>query len=139
MAMGSRRTTPTAPVAAAVVSEPMVAPRYVPCVQLKDWSTSGTVLERRPPKMMALMGTPRGSCAKRESAGLLAMGAVKRLLGCAAFSVLPFFQGAPFQSMSSSGGASSCPSHQTSPSLVRATFVKSVSRVMLFMALAFVL
>src|SRR5512143_2153210 len=107
MAMGSRRTTPTALVAAAVVSEPMVAPRKVPWVQLKDWSTSGTVLARRPPKMMALMGTPRGSEANRESAGLLSIGAVKRLFGWAAFSVLPRFQGSPFQSMQVSGGGAS--------------------------------
>src|SRR5512137_1550234 len=112
MAMGSRRTTPTAPVAAAVVSEPMVAPRYTPWVQLKDWSTSGTVLARRPPKMMALMGTPRGSWAKRDRAGLLAMGAVKRLFGWAALSALPFFQAAPFQSMRVSGAGASWPSHQ---------------------------
>ncbi len=134
MAIGSRRTTPTALVAAAVVSEPMVAPRYTPWVQLKDWSTSGTVLARRPPKMMALMGTPRGSLANREMAGLLAMGAVNRLFGWAALSGLPFFQTSPFQSMQVSGAGSSCPSHQTSPLSVRATLVKNVSLVMLAMA-----
>ena len=31
-----------APVAAAVVSEPSVAPRYTPCIQLKASKTSGT-------------------------------------------------------------------------------------------------
>src|SRR5574342_994221 len=98
MAMGSRRTTPTAPAAAAVVSEPMVAPRKTPWVQLKDWSTRGTVLERRPPKTTAERGTPRGSWANLESAGLLSMGAVKRLLGWAAFSAEPLLQGCPLQS-----------------------------------------
>src|SRR4051812_46616238 len=99
MAIGSLRTTPTLPVAAAVVSLPMVAPRNTPCVQLKAWSTSGTVLERRPPKMMALMGTPCGSFALGLIAGLLEAGAVKRLLGCAAFSPVPGFHGLPCQSV----------------------------------------
>src|SRR6218665_2095352 len=139
MAMGSRRTTPTLPVAAAVVSLPMVAPRNTPCVQLKAWSTSGTVLERRPPKMMAEMGTPMGSLALGLSAGLFPMGAVKRLLGCAAFSGLPRFQGRPCQSVSSSGTSPSMPSHHTSPSAVMATLVKSVSRDTQAMALGLLL
>ena len=83
--MGSRRTTPTAPVAAAVVSEPIVAPRNTPCAQLKDSRTSGTVPARRPPKMMAEMGTPCGSLAFGESAGLFCIGAVKRLFGSHAY------------------------------------------------------
>ena len=66
MAIGSRRRMPTLPVAAAVVSEPSMAPRYTPCTQLKLWSTSGMVVARRPPKMMALMGTPAGSSASGE-------------------------------------------------------------------------
>src|SRR3974390_2300871 len=41
MAIGSRRTTPTLPVAAAVVSEPRVAPRKTPWPPLKLCSTSG--------------------------------------------------------------------------------------------------
>src|SRR5581483_11240062 len=85
--------------------------------QLKLWRTSGTVVERRPPKMIAEIGTPCGSFALGESAGLFVMGAVKRLLGCAALSAEPRFQGRPCQSMSS---------HQTSPSFVIATLVKSV-------------
>jgi hypothetical protein len=128
MAIGSRRTTPTLPVAAAVVSEPMVAPRNTPWVQLNACSTRGTVSLRRPPKMMAEMGTPSGSLMCFESTGLLVAGAVKRLFGCAAFSVDPFFQGRPCQSVSSSGVSPSIPSHQTSPSLVVATLVKMVSR-----------
>ena len=39
---------------------------------------------RRPPKMMADTATPSGSLAAGSSAGLLAIGAVNRLLGCAA-------------------------------------------------------
>ena len=37
IAMGSRRTLPSAPPAAAVVSEPMVAPTYTPEDQLNAW------------------------------------------------------------------------------------------------------
>src|SRR6266508_3427127 len=99
IAIGSRRTPSFSPCAAAVVSDPMVDARYTPCDQLNDCRTSGIVVERRPPKMSAEIGTPFGSWAKRDSAGLFAMGAVKRLFGCAAFSAEPFFQGAPFQSI----------------------------------------
>src|SRR4051812_29035542 len=99
MAIGSRRTTPTLPVAAAGGSLPMVAPRKTPCAQLKLGRTGGTVLLRRPPKTMALTGTPCGSFHLGLRAGLLVAGAVKRALGCAAFSPLPFFQGRPCQSV----------------------------------------
>src|SRR5438045_3914930 len=74
MAIGSRRTSPTSPLAAAVVSEPSVAPRYTPWTQLKAWNTSGTVRERRPPKMLAETRTPSGSFAAGSSAGLLVIG-----------------------------------------------------------------
>src|SRR6516165_8379628 len=135
MAIGSRRTTPTFPVAAAVVSEPSVAPRNTPCAQLKDWSTRGTVSLRRPPKMIAEIGTPSGSLTCLERTGLFFIGEVKRLLGWAAFSGDPFFQGRPFQSISSSGASSSLPSHHTFPSGVSATLVKMVSRLIVFIAL----
>jgi hypothetical protein len=32
-----------------------------PCIQLNACMTRGTVVARRPPKMMALIGTPCGS------------------------------------------------------------------------------
>ena len=64
MAMGSRRTTPTAPVAAAVVSLPLVTPSYTPRSQLALSITGGTVLLRRPPKMFAEIGTPSGWVAQ---------------------------------------------------------------------------
>src|SRR5262252_5056505 len=104
IAIGSRRTTPTCPVAAAVVSDPSVAPRKTPCDQLKDWRTRGTVVARRPPKMIAEIGTPCWSSAYLESQGLLRIGAVKREFGCAAFSFDCGVQRFPFQSMSSEGG-----------------------------------
>src|SRR5512138_1066596 len=138
IAIGSRRTPSLSPVAAAVVSEPIVAARYVPCSQLNDWSTSGIVVERRPPKMSAEIGTPFGSWANRDSAGLFDIGAVKRLFGWAAFSFDPLVQGSPFQSIISAGGSVSFPSHHTSPSFVRATFVKNVSRSIDFIAFGFV-
>src|SRR6266851_3463324 len=84
IAIGSRRTMPTWPVAAAVVSEPIVAPRYTPCAQSNDSRTSGTVVARRPPKIIAEIGTPLGSSASGVYAGLLVIGQVKRLLGWAA-------------------------------------------------------
>jgi len=61
IAIGSRRSTPTAPLAAAVVSEEQVAPMNTPCCQFLDCDTSGMVFSRRPPKMMASTGTPFGS------------------------------------------------------------------------------
>ena len=60
IAIGSR-TTPTAPVAAAVVSEESVAPMKVPWTQSRDSVTSGIVEARRPPKKIAEIGTPLGS------------------------------------------------------------------------------
>jgi hypothetical protein len=56
MAIGSRRTTPTCPVAAAVVSLESVAPRNVPCCQSQTSVTKGTVVARRPPKKIAEIG-----------------------------------------------------------------------------------
>src|SRR6201982_1016187 len=84
--------------------------------------------------MIAEIGTPFGSSQYFESAGLLVAGAVKRELGWAAFSVEPFFQGRPCQSVSSSGISPSIPSHHTSPSLVMATLVKMVSLAMVRIA-----
>src|SRR5262245_12136187 len=86
--------------------------------------------------MTAEIGTPCGSFTCGESAGLLVIGVVKRLLGCAA-GFPPGFHGRPCQSMRPSGAGSSFPSHHTSPSLVRATLVKRVSCVIISMAFGF--
>src|SRR3984885_13021671 len=83
--MGSRRTWPTPPVAAAVVSDPIVAPTYTPALQLNAWYTSGIVVARRPPKINALIGTPCGSSHDGSIVGHCDAGAVKREFGCAAF------------------------------------------------------
>src|SRR5579863_5414854 len=123
IAIGSRRTIPTLPVAAAVVSLPSVAPKKTPCSQLKACMTSGTVVARRPPKMIALMGTPCGSSQNLLSAGLFVAGAVKRELGWAALFPDDGSHGLPVQSVSSAGTSPSLLSHQTSASLVIATFV----------------
>src|SRR5580704_5038901 len=128
MAIGSLRTVPTAPAAAAVVSDPMVAPMYTPELQLKAWNTSGIVVARRPPKMMALIGTPLGSSQAGSIVGHCEAGAVKRAFGCAALApdslAISGVHLCPFQSRHSAGGVSVMPSHQTPPSGVRATFVK---------------
>ena len=81
IAIGSRLTTPTAPVAAAVVSEAMIDPTKVPCCQLNDWYTSGAVFARRPPKMIAEIGTPAGLLNSDEMQGQLIAGAVNLELG----------------------------------------------------------
>src|ERR1700753_351083 len=144
MAMGSRRTCPTAPPAAAVVSEPMVAPMYTPEDQLKAWKTSGRGVGRRPPKRNAEMGTPLGdSQPARSMLGHWMAGAVKRPLGWAAGLPVIFaisgVQMSPRQSRHCAGGVSVMPSHHTPPSGVSATLVKMVLRESVAMALGLVL
>ena len=123
MAKGSRRRFPTAPVAAAVVSDAMIEPRNTPCSQSKDWSTSGTTEARRPPKRMAEIGTPSGSSHSGAMAGSWDAGAVKRAFGWEAGVPFSGVQSSPRQSMAWAGG-SLMPSHQMSPSSVRAVLVK---------------
>src|SRR2546426_12738725 len=84
MAIGSRRVMPTAPVAAAVVSDAIVAPTNTPCSQSNERYTSGTVRPRRPPNRIALSGTPCGSSQCDEIAGFCVAGVVNREFGCAA-------------------------------------------------------
>src|SRR5690348_6401484 len=143
MAIGSRRTFPTAPVAAAVVSEPMVAPMYTPELQLNAWNTRGIVVARRPPKIIALMGTPLGSSQAGSMVGHCEAGAVKRAFGCAAFAPVSLaifgVHFCPCQSRHSAGGVSVMPSHQTPPSGVSATFVKIELVASVAIALRFVL
>ena len=84
MAMGSRRTTPTLPAAAAVVSEAAEAPTNTPWRQFSDWYTSGASDARRPPNRIAVIGTPSGASHIDEMLGSCLAGTVKRELGCAA-------------------------------------------------------
>src|SRR5579875_2152599 len=124
MANGSRRSLPTAPAAAAVVSDAMMEPRKTPCCQSKDWKTSGTTEARRPPNKMAEMGTPRGSSHSGAMAGSWDAGAVNLAFGCAAGVPFDGVQSSPCQSVRWAGGSSVIPSHHTSPSSVSAVFVK---------------
>src|SRR4051812_43123711 len=133
MAMGSRRTRPVLPSAAEVVSDPIVAPRYTPWIQLKAWKIKGTLVARRPPNTMAEMGTPAGSSQAGSMDGHCEAGAVNRELGWAAGVPCPGVHGLPRQSVMGPGGGSPMPSHHTSPSAVSATLVKMLLRVMLFM------
>src|SRR5580700_9181906 len=100
------------------------------------------VVARRPPKMMALMGTPVGSSHAGSMVGHCEAGAVKRALGCAAFAPVALaISGVhflPCQSRHSAGGLSVMPSHQTPPSGVSATFVKMVFLASVAMALGLV-
>ena len=115
---------------AAVISDPIVAPAYTPALQLKAWKTSGMVVARRPPKIMALIGTPFRSSQSGSMVGHWEAGAVNRAFGCAALAPVAFaiwgVHFFPRQSRHSSGGVSVIPSHQTPPSGVKATFVKIV-------------
>src|SRR5277367_2221026 len=101
------------------------------------------VVARRPPKTIALIGTPFGSSHAGSIVGHCDAGAVKRALGCAAFApVVLAISGVhflPCQSRHSAGGVSVMPSHQTPPSGVRATLVKIVFFAREAMAFGFVL
>src|SRR5271155_5501151 len=84
MAIGSRRVTPTSPVAAAVVSLAIVAPTNTPCCQSNDSYTSGASRARRPPKIRAEIGTPSGASHFGEILGDCCAGTAYRAFGCAA-------------------------------------------------------
>src|SRR6516164_2725960 len=137
MAIGSRRSCPTLPAAAAVVSLLAVAPKNVPCCQLNDSVTRGTMPARRPPNRMASMGAPVGSCHSGAITGHWLAGVVKRALGCAALRPACGVQGRRSQSTSSAGFSSLIASHQMSPSGVIAQLVKIEFRVAVSMALGF--
>src|SRR5216683_8042918 len=100
------------------------------------------VVARRPPKMMALIGTPFGFSQSGSIVGHCEAGAVKRAFGCAAFAPVSFaISGVhllPCQSRHSAGGLSVMPSHHTPPSGVRATLVKMVLRERVAIALGLV-
>src|SRR5882724_5486284 len=100
------------------------------------------VLARRPPKMIAPMGTPSGSSHDGSIVGHCEAGAVKRALGCAALRpvclAISGVHGLPCQSWHSFGGSSVMPSHQTPPFGVNATLVKIVFLESVAIALGFV-
>src|SRR6202163_1228820 len=125
IAIGSRRTTPTAPVAAAVVSDAIVAPRNTPCSQSKDRYTSGTVRARRPPNRMALSGTPCGSSQLGDSAGFWVAGVVKREFGGAAFAPGGGRPGGPCPSEQRPGPGTHIPPPPHPPTSSQAQLVKN--------------
>src|SRR5713226_4994410 len=137
MAIGSRRSCPTLPAAAAVVSLLAVAPRNVPCRQLNDSVTSGTTPARRPPKSMASIGTPSGSSHSGAITGHWLAGAVKRELGCAALREEAGVHGRRNQSINWAGFSAVICSHHMSPSRVIAQLVKMEFLVAVSMAFWF--
>ena len=96
------------------------------------------VLGRRPPKMMAEIGTPSGFCQSGSIVGQLEAGAVKRALGCAALRPQSGVQSLPVQSIRCFGASLVMPSHHTSPSSVRPTLVKMVFALMESIAMGLV-
>src|SRR2546426_5640263 len=123
--MGSRRTTPTFPVMAAVVSVLMAEPRKTPWVQSNASNTSGITAERREPKTNPEIGTPCGSSQLGAIDGHCDASTVNRELGCAA-GPLVGCQGRPCQSTRPAGGSGVRPSHHGSADGVSATLVKIV-------------
>src|SRR5258708_24994122 len=136
--LGFRSPPASLPVAAGVVSEPIVAAIYAPEPQSAASETSGTVSERRPPNTKADIGTPCGFSQSESMEGHCDAGTVKRALGCAAFLPQPGVHSLPCQSMSLAGGVSVIPSHHTSPSGVMATFVNIVLLLIIAMQLGLV-
>src|SRR4051812_28342261 len=137
IAIGSRRSVPTLPVAAAVVSDDIVAPRNTPCCQLNASWTSGTTPARRPPNRIAEIGTPLGSSHSGAITGHCLAGTVKRALAWAALRRVLGVHGRRTQSVRCSGAGLDISSHQTSWSCVMAQLVNTVLRVIVFIALAF--
>src|SRR5262245_63900709 len=87
---------------------------------------------------MAEMGTPFGSSHSGAIEGHWAAGAVKRAFGWAAGDADSGVHGFPCQSVARVGGSSVIPSHQTSPSGVKAVLVKTEFPHNVCMALGFV-
>ena len=107
-----------------MVSELIVAPMKTACSQSNASRTSGTTVERRPPKRNASIGTPAGSSHSSAMHGHWSAGVVKRAFGWAAGSSEAGDQSLPCQSIACAGGSSVLPSHHTSPSSVFAQLVK---------------
>src|SRR5579883_950543 len=100
------------------------------------------VVARRPPKRIALIGTPCGDSQSGSMVGHCDAGAVNREFGCAALAPVSLAIAGvhlrPCQSRHSAGGSAVMPSHQTPPSGVRAVLVKIVLRRRVAMAFGLV-
>ena len=94
-------------------------------------------MARRPPKRIALIGTPFGSSHSSAITGHWLAGAVKRAFGWAAGDPFSGVQSSPCQSVRRAGVSFVISSHQTSPSGVSATFVKKAFSVSDFIAFGF--
>src|ERR687893_820775 len=139
IAIGSKRSLLTSPAAAAVVSTDIVAPRKTPCSQSNASLTSGTTVALRPPNRKASIGTPAGSSHSGAIDGHCDAGVVKRAFGCAAGSSDSGVHSLPRQSIACAGGSPVIPSHQMSPSSVRAQLVKIELRSIVSIAFGLVL
>ena len=117
----------------------MIEPMNTPCCQSKASRTSGTTVARRPPNRIASIGTPAGSSHSSAIEGHCDAGVVKRAFGWAAGWSESGVQSSPCQSIACAGGSLVIPSHQTSPSSVRAQFVKIEHLRIVAMAFGFVL
>src|SRR4051812_36732719 len=117
----------------------MIEPRNTPWRHDVASVTNGTLVARRPPKRIAEIGTPFGSSHSGAIDGHCAAGVVKRALGWAAGSSESGVQSRPFQSMACAGTSPVMPSHQMSPSSVRAQLVKIELRSIVPIALGLVL
>src|ERR1700709_1160464 len=110
----------------------------VPWTQSRASVTSGIVVLRRPPKRIASIGTPRGSSYSLASMSHCLIGGQERLFGWLESSSDSGVHGSPFHEVACAGGFSR-PSHQTSPSSVSATLVKTeLPLLMVFIALGLV-
>ena len=89
--------------------------------------------ERRPPKIIAEIGTPAGLSHSGSNDGQRFAETVKREFACAATRPQPGVHALPCQSVKCAGASFVMPSHQTSPSGVSATLVKIVSAFMVSM------
>src|ERR1700759_2646211 len=125
IAIGSKRSSPTLPTAAAVVSDAIWAARNTPSCQSCASNTRGTTRERRPPNRKAEIGTPAGSSHSGAIDGHWPAGEVERGFGCAAGVPVSGVQALRRQSVRCAGGFLVRPSHQISPSSVLATLVKT--------------
>src|SRR3954462_7289429 len=83
MAIGSKRSWPTLPAAAAVVSALIVAPRKTPCSQSNASRTSGTTVARRPPDRNPSIRTTSAEQERvdRHAVRILPLGRDRRALG----------------------------------------------------------
>src|SRR5690606_1355694 len=107
--------------------------------QLNASVTNGMNDALLPPKIIAEIGTPFGSSHAGSITGHCPAGVVNREFGCDDGLSEDGVQSFPCQSIRCAGASSVIPSHHTSPSSVRATFVKIEFSFIVSIAFALVL